>query len=60
MLEGIPAEQLLALSARVGADLLVLGTRKRSAVSRVLMGSVARAVIEESRCPVLVVPARSL
>ena len=34
MLEGIPSEQLLALSAREGADLLVLGARKRTAIGR--------------------------
>ncbi|MFW6197835.1 MAG: universal stress protein, partial [Myxococcota bacterium] len=60
VLEGLPAERLLALSARVGADLLVLGARKRTAIGRVLMGSLARAIIDESPLPVLVVPARGL
>lgn len=59
VLEGAPSEQLLALSERVGADLLVLGARKRTAIGRVLMGSLARAIIEDSRFPVLLVPARS-
>ena len=59
VLDGVPSEQLLALSERLRAHLIVLGARKRTAVGRVLMGSVARAVIEDSRFPVLVVPARS-
>jgi nucleotide-binding universal stress UspA family protein len=59
VLEGLAPEQLLALSARVGADLIVLGARKRTAIGRVLMGSLARAIIEEARFPVLVVPVTS-
>lgn len=59
VLHGVPSERLLALSERLRAHLLVLGARKRTAVGRVLMGSVARAVIEDSRFAVLVVPARS-
>lgn len=58
VLDGVPSEQLLALSERLRAQLLVLGARKRTAVGRVLVGSLARAVIEDSRFPVLVVPAR--
>ncbi|HMR10025.1 MAG TPA: universal stress protein, partial [Polyangiaceae bacterium] len=60
VLAGLPPEQLLALSERVGADLLVLGSRRRTAVGRVLRGSLVQAIIEESRFPVLVVPARSV
>jgi len=58
VLEGHPPEQLLALSARVGADLVVLGSRKRTAIGRMLIGSLARAIVEDSRFPVLIVPAR--
>ena len=56
VLDGDAAEQLVALSERVGADLLVLGSGKRSALSRAVLGSVARAVVEASRVPVLLVP----
>ncbi len=59
VLDGPPLEQLLAFSERVGADLLVLGTQKRTTVERLLTGSLARAVMDEARFPVLVVPARS-
>jgi nucleotide-binding universal stress UspA family protein len=57
VLEGLPAEQLLALSERVGADLLVLGVRKRASISRALLGSLAGALMDVSRIPVLLVPA---
>jgi nucleotide-binding universal stress UspA family protein len=56
VLEGDPAEQLLALTAREGADLIILGTRSRTGVSRTLLGSVARGVSENSRVPVLLIP----
>lgn len=59
VLEGVPADQLLALAERVGANLLVLGVRKRGPLERALMGSVARAVLEDSRFPMLLVPERS-
>ncbi|MGH9926586.1 MAG: universal stress protein, partial [Nitrososphaeraceae archaeon] len=36
-------------------NLIVIGTRGRSGIKKVLLGSVAQEVIRESRCPVLVV-----
>ncbi|WP_141732880.1 universal stress protein [Oligoflexus tunisiensis] len=56
VLEGDAAEQILALAKRVGADLIILGTRSRPALSRTVLGSVARAVTEHARIPVLLVP----
>ena len=37
------------------ADLIVIGSRRRSAVSRVLLGSVGHSILHRARCPVLVV-----
>ncbi|MDP3500081.1 MAG: universal stress protein [Myxococcales bacterium] len=56
VLEGTPADQLLALADRTGADLIVLGARSHSAVTRALLGSVAQAISERARVPVLLVP----
>lgn len=56
VLEGSPADQVLALADRVGADLIVLGARSHSAVARALLGSVAQAVSERAKVPVLLVP----
>jgi nucleotide-binding universal stress UspA family protein len=56
LLEGEPAQELSALAERVGADLVVVGARRRSALSRALLGSAARALVEQARVPVLVVP----
>jgi nucleotide-binding universal stress UspA family protein len=38
-----------------GADLIVIGTRGRTGMKRMLLGSVASGVVAHSTCPVLVV-----
>jgi nucleotide-binding universal stress UspA family protein len=50
------AEEVLGEARENDADLLVMGTRGRGALGRVLMGSVASAVAREAPCPVLLVP----
>src|SRR4051794_14082717 len=45
----------LGVAEGVGADLLVIGARRRSPVGKALLGSVAQAVILEADQPVLVV-----
>lgn len=52
-----PAEQILAAAAEVGAELIVLGTRKRTPVGKFLLGSTIQRVILEAVCPVLCVKA---
>lgn len=53
---GDPAELILAEAHRGKFDLVVLGTHRRTGVSRMLMGSIAEEVVRHSPCPVLVVP----
>jgi len=43
-------------AALVGADLIVVGTRGHGEFEAVLVGSVARGLTHDARCPVLVVP----
>src|SRR5690606_30097473 len=50
---GSPAAELVAACA--GADLLVVGSRGRSPVAGVLLGSVSRACLHHAPCPVVVV-----
>jgi nucleotide-binding universal stress UspA family protein len=47
------AEELVAKSG--AADLLVVGSRGRSGFKTMLFGSVALAVVEDARCPVVVI-----
>jgi len=42
--------------AREGADLIVTGTHARSGLSRWLLGSTSAAVLEQTQCPVLLLP----
>lgn len=50
---GAPSREILAYADGVDVDLLVLGTHGRRTAQRLLLGSVAMAVIRESTRPVL-------
>lgn len=52
---GDPAEEIIATAHRRNADVIVLGSRGRGDVERVLLGSVAREVLLRAPCSVLVV-----
>jgi universal stress protein E len=52
---GQPEEAILAAARDTRADLIILGTRGRTGLKRLLMGSVAERVIGDSPGPVLVV-----
>lgn len=53
---GAPAATLAGFAAAAGIDLVVLGTRGRSALGRHLLGSTARHAAGRLDCDVLVVP----
>jgi nucleotide-binding universal stress UspA family protein len=48
-------EQIVELVDELGADLLVIGARRRSPVGKALLGSVAQTIILQANVPVLVV-----
>jgi len=56
---GDPADEIVAYADSIEADLTVLGSRHRGPLAGALLGSVSRAVLHESRRPVLIVPSRS-
>ena len=47
------AEELADAVAETGADLLVIGLRRRSAVGKLLMGSAAQRILLDVGCPIL-------
>jgi nucleotide-binding universal stress UspA family protein len=49
------ADQVLAEADKADAEMVVIGVRHRSAVGKLLMGSVAQRIILEATCPVLAV-----
>lgn len=53
--EGSPGDEIVAAAKSFGADLIVIGSHGRTGITRVLMGSVAEAVMRHAPCPVLVV-----
>src|SRR5947209_8389364 len=55
LLQGNPADEIVAYADTIDADLIVVGSRGHGAVASALIGSVSRGVLHESRRPVLVV-----
>ena len=51
---GDPAGEVVRLAADEGAEMIVLGTHGRTGMTRLLMGSVAEAIVRRAPCPVLV------
>ena len=50
-----PAEALIDYAVATAIDIIVVGTRGRSGIPRVLLGSVAERVVRLAPCPVLTV-----
>ena len=59
VVSGRVAPEIVSYAARHHVDMIVMGTRGRTSVSRAVLGSVAAAVVRRAACPVLTVPARS-
>lgn len=57
LVSGIPSGRIVEVAADLGADLIVIGTRGRSRVKSLLLGSVAENVVQKAPCPVVVVKA---
>jgi len=55
LLVGDPATAVVEVAEQEGADFIVMGTHGRSGLSRLLMGSVAEAIVRKAKCPVLTV-----
>jgi nucleotide-binding universal stress UspA family protein len=55
MREGDVALEIIAVAEKQGADLIVLGSRGRTGLTRLLLGSVARNVLSGSTASILVV-----
>jgi nucleotide-binding universal stress UspA family protein len=51
---GAPRHQILQLASDLEADLVVVGSHRKSAAGRWLLGSVSRAIVSDAVCAVLV------
>ena len=54
---GVPAVEILRVAEDLGADLIALGTEGLTGIPRIIMGSVAEAVLRRASRPVLVMRA---
>ncbi|MEO6307639.1 MAG: universal stress protein [Nitrospiraceae bacterium] len=55
MATGIPSEEVIAAARAEDSDLIVVGTRGKTGLAHVLLGSTAERVIRGAPCPVLTV-----
>jgi len=55
LLTGDPAAEISRFAEKEGVDMIVLGTHGRRGLTRMLMGSVAEAVVRSASCPVLTI-----
>lgn len=55
LIYGDATEEILRTANEVDCNLIVMGTHGRTGLGRLLMGSVAEAVLSRARCPVMTV-----
>ena len=52
-----PADDLIAVSEEISAELIVIGLRRRTPVGKLILGSNAQRILLDAQCPVLAVKA---
>ena len=60
LIQGATAETILREADRLGADVILMGTRAHGPLRALLLGSVSKAVLAGSTRPVLLVPPRDV
>lgn len=53
VMEGDPVDMILRAAEETQSDVIVMGTHGRTALARLLLGSVAESVLRKAPCPVL-------
>jgi nucleotide-binding universal stress UspA family protein len=56
VIEGEVAESIAAVATKRKADFLVVGTKGRGALSRLVLGDTTNDILKRTPCPVVVVP----
>lgn len=55
LLEGKPDAEVVALAEKIGAGLIVVGSRGLGALARTLVGSTSTSIVRHAHCPVMVI-----
>lgn len=58
LVTGVPANRIIEVAQREGADMIVMGCHGRTGIARLMLGSVAEAVTRHSSVPVTIVKNR--
>lgn len=58
VLEGRVEERVTELARELDAGFIVVGTRGRGALARLVLGDTVQAILQRTPCPVIVVPLR--
>ncbi len=56
LVHGKTVETILKEASKLDVDMIVVGSHGRSAVYQFIVGSVSEGVLQQSQCPILVVP----
>lgn len=56
LLQGATVETILKEASKLEADMIIVGSHGHGAMYQLLVGSVSEGVLQNSKCPVLVVP----
>ncbi|HEX6307243.1 MAG TPA: universal stress protein [Longimicrobiales bacterium] len=59
VVEGNVAEAISAVASELKAAFLVVGTRGRGALARLVLGDTTQSILQHAPCPVVVVPLRA-
>ena len=60
LVTGKPASEIVRVAEQEGVEMIVMSTHGRTGLSRVLMGSVAEAVVRRAPCPVVTFKSNAL
>ena len=55
LVQGLPASRIVEVAREIGAELIVLGSRGRTGLPHIMLGSVAERVVQTAPMPVTVV-----
>ncbi|HAC62923.1 MAG TPA: universal stress protein [Cyanothece sp. UBA12306] len=56
LIQGATVNTILEQTQKLAADLIIVGSHRRTGLSKILQGSVSQSILDHAPCPVLVVP----